>query len=188
VLQEDSNQKMPLATAEIFAWLSQGKFISVDSPDPVQRHWFYLLAQSRERFFDYFFPIGFQLEQGEGYFFFSREEKKAVLEERIDKFLKWLDWLHLCLEIEPAFGPGFRFSVADLGAEIDERPRVLKQLRKLGLRGNPQKGEEALRLFTRELERAGFCAQESEDQCRVLAAFAYLPRLIQRIQLNSQKA
>ncbi len=179
--------QFPPSTADLFAWLSQGNFVCVDSPLIAHREWFFLLQSQEQAYRAYFAPLGFRLETGEGYYFFSREEKKVLLEDRLDKALKYLDWLSLCWELNPQFGVGLRFSLMDYVPLVERNPPLLRKLQQLGLRGNPQTAEDALRLFVKELEKASFLAEESEEQFRILASFDYLIRLLQRIQLNSQQ-
>jgi len=57
----------------VFERLSRGGFISSDSVDEDTRNIFLDLDEYREEYSAYFAQIGFILEEGNGYFYFSRK-------------------------------------------------------------------------------------------------------------------
>lgn len=56
-------------TTEIFETLSKGKFISANSLDKTQQHWFDDIEDNFQEYYDFFIQIGYSLEGGNGYWF-----------------------------------------------------------------------------------------------------------------------
>ena len=70
-------------TQRIYERLIRGEFLSVDSSDNSIRHLYDDLEENFEDYTDYFKEVGLQLEQGNGYFYFSRiGEGKQAIEQR----------------------------------------------------------------------------------------------------------
>lgn len=67
-------------TTEIFETLSKGKFISANSLDKTQQHWFDDIEDNFQGYYDFFIQIGYSLEGGNGYCFFTRPMSKVDLE------------------------------------------------------------------------------------------------------------
>ena len=81
-------------TQRIYERLIRGEFLSVDSSDNSIRHLYDDLEENFEDYTDYFKEVGLQLEQGNGYFYFSRiGEGKQAIEQKLESFSKWLDYL-----------------------------------------------------------------------------------------------
>ena len=71
-------------TQRIYERLIRGEFLSVDSSDNSIRHLYDDLEENFEDYADYFKEVGLQLEQGNGYFYFSRIEiGRASCRERV---------------------------------------------------------------------------------------------------------
>ena len=49
-------------TIEIFETLSKGKFISANSLDKTQQHWFDDIEDNFQEYYDFFIQIGYSLE------------------------------------------------------------------------------------------------------------------------------
>ena len=81
-------------TQRIYERLSRGEFLSVDSTDTSIRHLYEDIEENMEDYTDYFKEIGLQLECGNGFFYFSRKgESKQTIEQKLESFSKWLDYL-----------------------------------------------------------------------------------------------
>ena len=81
-------------TQRIYERLSRGEFLSVDSADASVRHLYEDIEENLEDYTEYFKEIGLQLESDNGYFYFSRiGEGKQTIEQKLDSFSKWLDYL-----------------------------------------------------------------------------------------------
>ena len=101
-------------TEEIFEILSRGKFISNDSSEIKVRRYFESIYEDFNQYYDYFKGIGFYIEAGDGYYFFTRKETKVDLERKIKSLHKWIDYVSFLKTYDITFGPGFVFYESDL--------------------------------------------------------------------------
>ena len=91
------------------ARLSRGEFLSVDSADASVRHLYEDIEENLEDYTEYFKEIGLQLESGNGYFYFSRiGEGKQTIEQKLDSFSKWLDYLDFLKCYNQSFAAGYQ--------------------------------------------------------------------------------
>ena len=74
-------------TKEIFEILSRGGFISQNSISPQRMHLYDAIEDDFQQYQEYFEGIGFLLEGGNGYYYFSRSESKVERKSNIlEKF------------------------------------------------------------------------------------------------------
>ena len=83
-----------IKTREIFEILSRGGFICQDSARAENRRLFDYIEEHFEEYKAYYDGIGFVLEQGNGYFHFTREESRAELTRRLTTLGVWIDRGH----------------------------------------------------------------------------------------------
>lgn len=69
-------------TQQIFERLSKGEFLSVDSSNQTIKHLFNDIEENYQDYYDYFNEIGFSLDGGVGYYYFSRINEKPQSIER----------------------------------------------------------------------------------------------------------
>ena len=97
-------------TQRIYERLSRGEFLSVDSTDSSTRHLYEDIEENFSDYYDYFKEIGLKLEQGNGYFVFSRiGEAKQTVEQKLESFSKWLDYLDFLKCYNQSFTAGYQF-------------------------------------------------------------------------------
>ncbi len=163
-------------TKEIFEVLSKGGFISQNS---VTRSRFYdAIEDDFQDFQDYFKAIGFVLECGNGYYYFSRTENKVELADKIQRFALWIDRLDFLKTFNSTFGPGFTFRKSNIletfssDIELKEKARFLYTDQKTY-------GEKIDKLVG-ELEKQGFIEMENEldGTYKVTSAFHYIEELM----------
>ena len=129
---------LPVQTAQIYDYLSKGNFLCSNTSVKELRTLFSVVEDNFERLRDYFSHINFVLEQGNNYFYFSRKEPRATLEQKLQRFFAWIDIMDFFCTYDTAFGPGFTFSPADIGTfpyrhgSRDEAGRVEKTYRRQG--------------------------------------------------------
>ena len=105
----DLNIQIPDNTASIFEYLQKGLFISSNSTSEEVRDMYNEIDENYESLYQYFSQINYTLERGNEYFFFSRIEPKATLEQKIMRAYYWIDVLDFFKTYDETFGPGFRF-------------------------------------------------------------------------------
>ena len=124
---------LPVQTAQIYDYLSKGNFLCSNTSVKELRTLFSVVEDNFERLRDYFSHINFVLEQGNNYFYFSRKEPRATLEQKLQRFFAWIDIMDFFCTYDTAFGPG-----GDIGTfpyrhgSGDEAGRVEKTYRRQG--------------------------------------------------------
>ena len=78
-------------TKEIFDILSRGGFISQNSVSQQQSILYDAIEDDFQQYQDYFSGIGFLLEGGNGYYYFSRQENKVELADKVQRMAEWID-------------------------------------------------------------------------------------------------
>ncbi|MEM6802443.1 MAG: hypothetical protein AAF696_13625 [Bacteroidota bacterium] len=178
------NIGLPPETSKIYEWLSKGQFLNSHSANQEQEYLYRLVNEHFDTLVAYFQPIGFRLERGENYVYFSRLESKASLEEKLPKLYRHIDILDFFLMLDPAFGPGTRFYAEEWLIKIKEQVLLKRKLKRLEARGEQE--TEKLKRILDHMIKEGFLELEQEkEKCyRVLPAIQYLQELIDRIQLE----
>ena len=171
---------------QVFDRLSRGGFISSDSVDESTRNIFLDIEDHKNDYSEYFEQIGFILEEGTGFFYFSRRESKTVLVDKLKRFGHWIDILDFLKAWEPALGPGFTFIHADLMIKIDSDIELREKAK--SLYENKVKNEEICDRLMEELSRQGFIEQLDDvaQRYQVTAAYRYLEDMVELIAFNEE--
>jgi hypothetical protein len=179
---------IPKQTGDIFDLLSKGQFICSNSSNDITRKLYDITDEHFEELHEYFAAIGFILEKGDEYYYFSKVEPKADLERKITIAFKWIDIVDFLKTFDVSFSPGFRFTPSDILVRI-QIDAVLKTK------------VEGLKRYTKEdavqpnvqkmidmLCSDGYAELENEisAQYKVLASFHYLEQLILKINIPEE--
>lgn len=97
-------------TEEIFNILSRGGFISNNSVQTKIKRYYDAIEDHQAEYDEYYQGIGFHLEAGDGYFFFTRKENKVDLLRKLEAVSKWIDYLTFLKTYNSAFGAGLVLS------------------------------------------------------------------------------
>ena len=140
-------------TEEIFNILSKGGFISSNSVSTQVKRLYDAIEEDLPDYYDYYKGIGFYLEGGDGYYYFTRKESKVDLERKLEAIQKWIDYLSFLKTYHSAFGPGFLFRAADIeiqiGCDIELKEKATK------LFSDKKKYDEVVGKLLKELESIG---------------------------------
>ena len=171
---------------QVFDRLSRGGFISSDSADESTRNIFLDIEDHKDDYSGYFEQIGFILEEGTGFFYFSRRESKTALVDKLKRFGHWIDILDFLKAWEPALGPGFTFIQADLMIKIDSDIELREKAK--SLYENRVKNDEICDRLMEELSRQGFIEQLDDvaQRYQVTAAYRYLENMVELIAFNEE--
>lgn len=171
---------------QVFDRLSRGGFISSDSVDESARNIFLDIEDHKNDYSGYFEQIGFILEEGTGFFYFSRRESKTALVDKLKRFGHWIDILDFLKAWEPALGPGFTFIHADLMIKIDSDIELREKAK--SLYENKVKNDEICDRLMEELSRQGFIEQLDDvaQRYQVTAAYRYLEDMVELIAFNEE--
>lgn len=171
---------------QVFDKLSRGGFISSDSADEEIRRIFIDLEDHKEEYSAYFAKIGFILEEGNGYFYFSRKEPKTVLTDKLKKFGYWIDILDFLKAWESTLGPGFTFIQADLLVRMDSDIELREKAKTLY--ENKVRNDEICSHLLEGLLRQGFIEllDDAAQRYQVTSAYRYLEDMVELIAFNDE--
>ena len=173
-------------TTEIFETLSKGKFISSNSLDKAQRNWYDDIDDNFQDYFDFFIKIGYNLERGNGYCFFTRPMSKVDIELKIKSLMKWIDYLAFLKSFNSIFGTGFTFTKADILIEISRNIELKNMISRMF--NGKSVNDEKVDALIGELLKEGFIEVENEIEGRykVLNSFNYIEDIIQKIDIEEE--
>ena len=180
-------------TGEIFDILSSGQFICSNSTDNRIVKLYDVIDETDkyEELYNYFSEIGFILEKGDEFYYFSRKnESKADLERKLEIACKWIDILDFFKTYDNAFGAGYSFSPHDISVKI-KVDAVLKNkadgLRK-SLKDDKTAYDEIVIKTVEDLCKNGFAELENDilKSYKILSSFKYLEELVTNINIPEE--
>ena len=185
---------VPRQTGEIFDILSSGQFICSNSAD-TRISKLYDVIDDNEKYellYDYFSAIGFLLEKGDEFYYFSRKnESKADLERKLETACKWIDVLDFFKTFDNAFVSGYSFTTQEIVVQI-KVDAVLKSkadgLRKVFKLDDKTPYDEMITKVTDSLCKDGFAEIENEilKSYKILSSFKYLEELVTNINIPEE--
>ena len=151
-------------TEEIFNILSKGGFISSNSVSTQVKRLYDAIEEDLPDYYDYYKGIGFYLEGGDGYYYFTRKESKVDLERKLEAIQKWIDYLSF------------------LKTDIELKEKETK------LFSDKKKYDEVVGKLLKELESIGLIEKENEldGTYKVLSAFHYMEDLVDCITISEE--
>lgn len=178
-------------TAEIFEILSKGQFICSNAIDPQRRHLYEYVEEHFDDLEPKFREIGYQLEDGNNYYYFSRpNEGNLNVENKIEKALRWLDILAFFTTFRKDLCRGARFKLSDILQQTDINLLLKEQLRDMQKRTNPGKNyPEMLSDLVKEMQKEGFIDLENEmDQTwKILDSWDYMEKLVMAVNIHDEE-
>ena len=148
----------------VYDSLIRGGFISSDSLSRESRNIFQDIEDNYEAYRDYFLNIGLILEEGDGYYHFSRQEKKVLLKEKLERFS--FPKYEICRKF-------------DADADLREKSLLLYERK--------EKYNEIAEALVGELKAQGYIelVSEQSDTYQVVAAFRYLEKIVDMISIEN---
>ena len=171
-------------TKEIFQRLSRGQFISSNSVDRDIRTLYNDIEENQQEYTDYFSQIDFQLMGGDGYFYFSRNEARQTLENKLQAFFKWIDYIDFLKTYDTTFGAGTQFRVSNLEGRMASD---LELREKLGnLRIDETTNHDKIRRIADDMANLGFAelVNAADEEFQVTNAFNYLEQILMCFNIN----
>ena len=176
-------------TQRIYERLSRGEFLSVDSTDSSTRHLYEDIEENFSDYYDYFKEIGLKLEQGNGYFFFSRiGEAKQTVEQKLESFSKWLDYLDFLKCYNQSFTAGYQFRKSHLTEQISIDIELREKASHLFIKYGAGSNLEIVNKLLQEMLSMGFaeCVSEQDETFKITSAFHYVEELVNMIQIANE--
>ena len=176
-------------TQRIYERLSQGKFLSVDSSDTSIRYLYEDIEENYDDYADFFKEIGLLLETGNGYFYFSRiGEVKQSIEQKLESFSKWLDYLDFLKTYNQSFTSGYQFRkshlIEQISLDIELKEKAGHLYKKYGVGSYL----EIVNKLLQEMQSMGFaeCISEQDETYKITSAFHYAEELVNMIQIANE--
>ena len=176
-------------TQRIYDRLSRGEFLSVDSIDTSIRHLYEDIEENFDDYADFFKEIGLQLESGNGYFYFSRiGESKQAIEQKLDSFSKWLDYLDFLKTYNQSFTAGYQFRKSHLIEQISVDVELKEKAGHLFKKYGVGSYLEIVNKLVQEMQNMGFaeCVSEQDETYKITSAFRYAEELVNMIQIANE--
>lgn len=165
-------------TKEIFEILSKGGFISQNSISQQRAHLYDAIEDDFQQYQEYYEGIGFLLEGGNGYYYFSRSESKMDLADKVQRLATWIDRVDFLKTFNTAFGPGFSFRKSNILEKFSSDIELKEKARHLytDLKTNDEKIDKLIN----EMDKMGFVEieNESDNTYKVTSAFHYIEEVI----------
>lgn len=176
-------------TQRIYERLNHGEFLSVDSSDTSIRHLYEDIEENFDDYADFFKDIGLQLEAGNGYFFFSRiGEGKQSIEQKLESFSKWLDYLDFLKTYNQSFTAGYQFRKSYLIEQISLDIELKEKAGHLYKKYGAGSYLEIVNKLLQEMQGMGFaeCISEQDESFKITSAFHYAEELVNMIQIANE--
>lgn len=183
------NIQIPAHTADIFDHLQKGLFINSNSCDENIRQMYDEIDDHLEALSLYFAQIGYTLERGNEYFYFSRTEPRITLEQKIARAYYWIDILDLFKTFNETFGPGYRFQPEQILVEANINVMLQNKLDSIRKHTSDKEiRKDVLDNIIRQLVKDSFLDLENEKNnvYKVMSSWHYLERLVESINIYDE--
>lgn len=183
------NIQIPAHTADIFDHLQKGLFINSNSCDENIRQMYDEIDDHLEALSIYFAQIGYTLERGNEYFYFSRTEPRITLEQKIARAYYWIDILDLFKTFNETFGPGYRFQPEQILVEANINVMLQNKLDSIRKHTSDKEiRKDVLDNIIRQLVKDSFLELENEKNnvYKVMSSWHYLERLVESINIYDE--
>lgn len=183
------NIQIPAHTADIFDHLQKGLFINSNSCDENIRQMYDEIDDHLEALSLYFAQIGYTLERGNEYFYFSRTEPRITLEQKIARAYYWIDILDLFKTFNETFGPGYRFQPEQILVEANINVMLQNKLDSIRKHTSDKEiRKDVLDNIIRQLVKDSFLELENEKNnvYKVMSSWHYLEKLVESINIYDE--
>lgn len=177
-----------IKSKEIFDILSRGGFICQDSVKQEIRRLYDLIEEHFDEYKTYYEGIGFFLEQGNGYFYFTRDDSRTELSRRLTGLGVWIDRLDFIKTFHSGFSTGVRFSPSTITEAASSDVELKEKARKLY--EGQRSVKDAVQALVEDLAKAGFIELENEFEqlYKVTSAFHFLEDLVEMLTISEEEA
>lgn len=182
-----SSEAPPFSRA-LFARLCRGENLILSRNGPVEdADLFRQLEAAEDPCRDYFLPLGYRLERGDGFYFFSLEDElQTTVEDKIVRMIRMVRVLDFLSTNVESFGEGVVFSAATLTSRCQGDSRAERFLHANGAGSNHA---ERVQSLLGRLKGQGYLSvsDPQRQEYRVLSAINYLFDLADRIDLREEE-
>lgn len=172
---------IPSNTAKIFDILSKGKFLCDNYPEDEHRELYSLVDDNFEDLYEYFLNIGFILNKGIGYFYFSKDESTQSIENKLNSILRFIDLYDFMFEYSSSFSVGAKVSPLNLSEAVNTNSILKSKLVKLVKKETIY---QSCKKLLDEFVTKGIMALENEEEeiYVTLTSYLYVEHFIESIK------
>lgn len=173
-------------TAEVFEVLSRGGFICSNSVKPDMRDLYQYVEEHEEQLDSSFAEVGYRLETGNNYYYFSRPgEDQQSKERKIEKALRWLDILAFFTTYRKDLCRGARITPHEIAAQLEINSSLKDQLAGIRRGSSDKNHAEQIDVLFRKLKSEGFIELENETTqiWKLLDAWDYMEQLVMAVSI-----
>lgn len=173
-------------TNEVFQRLSKGQFLSSNSIDAETRAIYNDIEENQPEYENFFRQIDFQLSAGDGFYYFSRKEAKVVIENKLQSFFQWIDYLDFLKTFDTTFSAGSQFNLAQIEIRLSSDLELKEKLSRLFT--DKPSNREKIEALAKALTDMGFAEQvsEAEGMYQVTSAFHYIEEIILCLNIDEE--
>lgn len=171
---------------EVYDVLCLGKFICESSVDRKIKMLYVVCEKNEVYLADYFMNLGYILERGDGYFFFSKDEKPSTeyFDKKIKNFLKMIEFVEFMLVYDNSFGVGTKVSVKKMALGLGKDIALKERLGKMKQQQEKLSDIDACDSIMKEFVKMGYAEvlDEYSRIYKVLDSYLYLETFIDSIR------
>lgn len=173
---------IPPKLKEIFHTLARGEHLFLsDNGTPTERNYCDTLERNLKIFNDYLKPLGFEIHQGDGYYYLSSEETASATQDKMDRNLNLIQVYGLLSDALDGFEAGKQFKAAELEARFVQNGDLAERLTRVTRKPSVNHGiGEQMESLLRKFEKVGFIMNSStyDRSFIVLSSINYLRSII----------
>ena len=177
-------------TADVFEVLSRGGFICSNAVTPGTRDLYRYVEEHEEQLRIAFSEVGYHLETGNNYYYFSRPaEDQQSKERKITKALRWLDILAFFTTYRKDLCRGARITPHEIVAQLEVNSSLKDQLAGIQRGGADRNYMEQITTLFKMLKSEGFIELENEttQTWKLLDAWDYMEQLVMAVGISDEE-
>lgn len=171
---------------DVFDVLSLGKFICESSVDRKIKSLYAICEKNEVYLADYFINLGYRLERGAGYFFFSKDEKPSLdyYDKKIKNFLKMIEFVEFMLVYDNSFGVGTKVSIKEMALSLEKNLSLKERLTKMKKQQAKISDIDACESIIKEFVKMGYAEvyDEYRHMYKIVDSYLYLETFIDSIR------
>lgn len=171
-------------TSEVFQRLSRGQFISSNSIDTETRAIYNDIEENQQEYEEYFGRIDFYLNDGDGFYYFSRKDAKVIIENKLQSLFSWIDYLDFLKTYDTSFDAGTLFSLVQMEVKLSTMPGLKEKLSQLF--PDKSSNRQKLEALAETMKNMGFAelVNEVDGTYQVTNAFHYIEQIVLCINID----
>lgn len=171
---------------EVFSVLSSGHFICESSVERSNKILYAICEKNEKYLADYFIDLGYVLERGDGYFFFSKDEEPTIeyYDKKLKNFLKMIPFVEFMLVYDNHFGVGTKISVKELALSLEKNISLKERMIKMKRQQSKMSDIEACESIVKEFVKMGYAEvlDAYSHTYKIVDAYLYLETFIESIR------